>query len=376
MPNPAEVAKLQVEGMAFEDWDTVFVQHRWQDGWPIFRFSCAERAPLVDAWKLMKFKPGDRCSIELGGILAVTGIITQRQTTYDAKNHGVLLSGVGKQWASSTSSVNSENGNFDGQTLTQMAQKVLGAVGGQLRVIGKPDETPFESAQAQKGELVFDFLDRFARMRGASIGTDHLGNTLLIGEHTGTIAQQLTEGENILKMQCVFSNEYMSSLYKLNAQFAVRDELQPLQTNEMQAKVAGSLTSVFRYRELVSEQPVKTISELLLRTNYEAIQAEGTQIRAYVTVQGWLRDGQVLWRTGENVMVNSPMAMLNMIMKIQTATFTQDDRGGTITVLELVLPWMLGDKLYGMNAPGSQAPQPPAPATQSSNESALVPVPA
>jgi len=286
------------------------------------------------------------------------------------------LSGVGKQWASSTSSVNSEDGNFDGQTLTQMAQKVLGAVGGQLQVIGRPDETPFVSAQAQKGELVFDFLDRFARMRGASIGTDHLGNTLLIGEHTGTIAQQLTEGENILKMQCVFSNEYMSSLYKLNAQFAVRDELQPLQTNEMQAKVAGSLTSVFRYRELVSEQPVKTISELLLRTNYEAIQAEGTQIRAYVTVQGWLRDGQVLWRTGENVMVNSPMAMLNMIMKIQTATFTQDDRGGTITVLELVLPWMLGDKLYGMNAPGSQAPQPPAPATQSSNESALVPVPA
>lgn len=375
MPNPAEVAKLEVEGMQFEDWDTVFVQHRWQDGWPLFRFSCAERAPQVTDWKLMKFKPGDRCTIWLGGILAITGIILQRQTTYDSKHHGVLLSGVGKQWASSTSSINSETKNYDGQTLTQMAGKALADVGGTLKVIGTINETPFESAQAQPGELVFDFLDRYARQREASIGTDHLGNTLLIGEHTGELVQQLTEGENILKMQCVFSNEYMSSIYKLNAQFAVRDELQPRQTNEMQAKVAGSLTSVFRYREIVAEQPMKTMSEVQMRANYEAIQAEGTQIRAYVTVQGWLRDGQVLWRTGDNVMVNSPMAMLNMIMKIQTATFTQDDRGGTITVLELVLPWMLGDRIYSLNTIGSFAPKPPPPATTSSNEPALVPVP-
>ena len=54
---------------------------------------------------------------------------------------------------------------------------------------------------------MFDFLDRIARMRGATLGSDHLGNLLLIGEHSNPIVQQLIEGQNILKMQCVISNE-------------------------------------------------------------------------------------------------------------------------------------------------------------------------
>ena len=320
----------------------------------------------------MQFKPGDRCTIWLGGILAITGIITQRQVTYDAKNHGVLLSGVGKQWASSTSSVNSETKNYDGMNLQQMVDKVLKEVGGNLKVEGTLDPTPFDRAQASVGELVFDFIDRYARMRGASVGTDHLGNTLLIGQHTSPVTQQLTEGENILKMQCVFSNEYMHSLYKLNTQTAVRDDAIARATNEIQTKVAGSLTSVFRYKELVSEQPVKTPEEAKMRAYYEAVNAEGTQVRAHVTVQGWLRDPQHLWQAGDNVIINSPMAMMDdWVMKIQNVTFTQDDRGGTITMLEVVLPWMLGDKIYST----SGAPQPPAPAQISSNESALVPIP-
>ena len=79
-----------------------------------------------------------------------------------------------------------------------------------------------------------------------------------------------------------------------------------------------------------------------MRANYEAHRsATARRSRANVTVQGWLRDGGNLWRTGDNVYVYSPMAMLNLVMKIQTATFTQDNKGGTTTMLELVLPWRL-----------------------------------
>ena len=88
----------------------------------------------------------------------------------------------------------------------------------------KVDATTFEVMQSQPGELVFDFLDKVARMRNATLGSDHLGNLLLIGEHSEPIVQQLTEGENILKMQCVFSNELMYSIYKLTGQFAVSDD--------------------------------------------------------------------------------------------------------------------------------------------------------
>ena len=60
--------------------------------------------------------------------------------------------------------------------------------------------------------------------------------------------------------------------------------------------------------------------------------------------QGWLRDGVTLWKPGDNVFVKSPMAMLNMTMKIQNVAFSQDNQNGTITTLDLVPPWLLKDR--------------------------------
>jgi hypothetical protein len=37
------------------------------------------------------------------------------------------------------------------------------------------------------------------------------------------------------------------------------------------------------------------------------------------------------------------MAMLDMVLKIRTITFTQDRNQGTLTALELVAPWLLKD---------------------------------
>ena len=83
MPKPEEIAKLHVGGSSFQDWETVWVQHRWSEGWPSFRFTAAENneqlATLLGArgwlrtegvWRRLKFKPGDSCYIELGGQLA------------------------------------------------------------------------------------------------------------------------------------------------------------------------------------------------------------------------------------------------------------------------------------------------------------------
>jgi prophage tail gpP-like protein len=209
---------------------------------------------------------------------------------------------------------------------------------------------------------VFDFFDRLARMRQSSIGSDHEGNTLLIGKHTGRVGQELVEGINILKMQCIFSNEEMGSMYALKGQKQVNDDEGMRPAAEMKTMVPGTLP-IFRYIEIPVENPLKSVGELKMRNLYEAIKREGTLIRAYVTVQGWLRDGLTLWRAGDDVGVYSPMAMLEMIMKIQTATFTQDNKGGTTTTLELVLPWKLEDQLYG-----ELAPKPPSKASDASDE--------
>ena len=92
MPNWQEQAELVVGSLVFQDWESVYVQHRWQQAWPVFKFTSTE-GDLPFDYRKLQFKPGDPCEILLGGQLAVTGIITNRQVSYTATEHGIQLSG-------------------------------------------------------------------------------------------------------------------------------------------------------------------------------------------------------------------------------------------------------------------------------------------
>jgi prophage tail gpP-like protein len=361
MPNPHEVAVLKVGSMVFHDWETVYVQHRWQGGWPTFRFSAAEGAEQPFDYAKLQFKPTDRCTILLGGALAVTGIITQRQVAYSAMEHGVQLSGVGMQWLGATSSVPSENNQnkFDNMTVAQIFNKVIASVGASGEIIGVTDPVPFPVMQSKPGELVWDFLDMVAREKNATLGSDHYGNLLLIGQHAFGVNQELIEGKNILKMQAVFSIEQMYGIYKLTGQFRVEENRSMNAVADIRVRAYGA-KNIPRMLEYVTEHPNETPAEAQKRINYEALQRDGTQLTCHVTVQGWLRDGKNLWRCGDNVAIHSPMVPVNLGMKIKTATFTQDSKGGTITLLECVLPWMIGDQLYRLHPPaaGTVTPDP------------------
>jgi prophage tail gpP-like protein len=364
MPKPSEVAKVKVRGTTFQDWETVWVQHRWTDGYGLFRFTCAERDPIPDIWTKLQFKPGDYCEIELGGQLAMTGIITVRQTSYDATTHTVMLSGYNETWLATTSSVDTKDGNFDGMTFEQACRKVLAPYPSGIKVIGVLDATKFDKLQCQPGELIFDFMERIARPRGAIIGSDHLGNVLLIGDHGNPIIQQLTEGDNILRCQCTISKEHSYRKHEMSASYPGSDDQHGRKAAEMTATADGNL-GYPRYKKTVASQPVKTEPELQAMVNNDAVWHEGTEIQCNVTVQGWLRDGRNLWRAGDNVVVRSPMAMLNHVLGIQTITFTQDNNGGTLTNMLLVLPWYLRDnKKHNMG----DAPQKPAPGKSTSDQ--------
>ena len=371
--NPAEIAQLQVAGVSFQDWETVWIQHRWSDGWPLFRFTAAENATMPISWIQLQFKPGDLATIWLGGQLAITGIILTRQTSYDANNHGVELSGVGRTWAAGESSVDTKDANQDNKALMDIASLLYGKHGVAVLPVGSVDSSPFKECQLHPGEKIFDCVDRLSRQKGATLGSDHLGNMLMIGEHSNPVVQDLVEGENILKMQCIISDEMLSKKYDITGQAGNAENLTPAQASEIRGSAPGTMAVYDKFKLIVAEQAL-TQAEAETRAYYESRFCEGTNVKAFVTVQGWLRDGVNLWRCGDDVYVMSPMAMLNGItLKIQTATFQQDNASGTTTVLELVLPWMLADKPFGVDYDTPQTPQtdgttpnpnppPPAPA--------------
>jgi prophage tail gpP-like protein len=147
MPRPTEIAELVVNGQRFRDWTSVTVQHRHLEDFPIFKFEATEKEPLPPRWALLQFKEGDAVEIFLAGHLAMTGHITTRQVAYDKDAHGVQLIGKGATVAVAKSSVRTKTGSFDGYSWTQIARSVCGALGVNLKTVGKLDNTPFERCQ-------------------------------------------------------------------------------------------------------------------------------------------------------------------------------------------------------------------------------------
>jgi len=361
-PYGYEEATLIVGGYNWKDWESVFVQLRWCDPYAYFRFTSVEREDAKGFLYGLQFMPGNSCLINLGGINVIKGIIETRQVGYDAGRHGVELQGKSVTAPAARSSVNTKSGSFDGMTWKQVADKVTAPHGTPVIAIGQLNSIPFDKLQNQPGEQIWDFLERIARPRGIILGSDSFGNFLAIGDHSMPILNtQLIEGQNIKKMQCMFHKEITYAEYKVTAQSAASDDNAFTKASELEASWGGT-----GYPGSIvitpSEQPVKDQQEVLDRAKNEALWREGPQIEASVTVQGWYRDDVNLWWPGDDVFVYSPMCPLNMVMKIQTGTFTQDNNEGTQTVLELKQPWALKDRApmnIGPNSAG-QKQLPPA----------------
>ena len=349
MPKPQEIATLIVNGIRFEDWETVMVRRNWGDSYAYFQFSAAERDQAVLKpsgqrldWQKLQFVPGDLCSVLLAGQLAITGFIEVRQVAYDANSHGVMLIGKSYTALGAKSSVDTKTGSFDGKNVQQACQEAWAPYGVAVKLIGTPDMTPFDKLQANKGEPVWDFCERIARDRCARLAVDAFGNFLLIGDHAGKIVSGLIEGKNNLSMQCIIDSTMVFESYDVHGSSQGTDDHNGTDASE-QTATKGTNVSKVLYSKLITpiEESVKSQGEMQMRAQFEQRIHDGTHIQATITVQGWLREGMSLWQEGDHVYVYSPMALLDGEMAIQQVIFMQDDKRGSVTVLTCVDPEFL-----------------------------------
>ena len=370
MPKPSEVAQLTVRGVSFSDWESVWVQNRRAEPFSQFRFTAVERGDPPGFYAKLQFKPGDSCTITLGGQPAINGIITTRQVAYDANTHGVQLMGKSVTAWGAKSSVNTTTGNFDGMPVEKVVRTVLEPYNA-VQTVGKINPLPFEKLQAQKGEKNWDFCERICRPRGVVMGSDEFGNFLIIDTHTPERNMDLVEGVNILKLQCIVNHDNIYSTYTVSGQTSGSDEQSGSETNEQERSVGGSAKKK-SILNTPAEQPVKTLDEIFDRAKNEAVWHEGDVLQATAVVQGWLQGGGGLWKAGAVLHVTSPMAILDQEMCIQTVTFQQDSDSGTTTTLELVPPWLL--KAQAAWNVGPQSSAPPEPGAEPTPEQAVPPV--
>jgi prophage tail gpP-like protein len=340
---PDQIATLNVAGIKFEDWESVWIQKGWMQPYHLFRFTAAERDPAfrvpgVPSISKMQFRPGNGCTILLAGQLAITGIIETREANYDANQHIVTLSGHSLTKPASKSSVDTKTGSFDGKNIHQIAQECVAPFGIGIRLVGNVDLTPFKKMQNEKGELIWDFLERLARVRKMFMGCDSKGNFLLIGTNPSAgKGDELIEGYNIKSCNCIITHLYNTANVDVAGHGPASDDHSGTAASEIEGHATTDVPNV-PYTKLIIplEQATMDPNDAQKRADFEKLIRDGMTIQCTIVVNGWLRPGTgALWEEGQPVHIYSPMAMLNRSLYIQTVTFTQDNRSGSLTTLYL-----------------------------------------
>jgi len=358
IPLVDEIAVVQVDGLGYTNWETVMVQHRYMDPFPVFMFSGIEQAQEPMKLANLLFRPGQHCTITLAGFLVVTGMIEIRQSAMDGERHALQIIGKGFQWQGVKSSVVGQAGggyDFSGQNIKQVADTIFGETGVKVLEVGNVDHTPFPALTVSSGESVFNVMEWVTKARRVILGGDHLGNILLIGQHSMNRGGDLVEGPNgnVSRINVIISNENLFKNYYATGQNVGTDDLNgEAASQNVAGPVAGpDITS----NRMVPLEVPGNMSDVQKRALWEANIKNGTQVNITILVYGWKQKNGDLWRVGDEYIVDAPDHLPEEWNKqpyaAQTVTYQQDDQNGTTTTLELVIPLLLNGNYYNVGSP-------------------------
>jgi prophage tail gpP-like protein len=364
--NPLEIAELRVNGMPFRDWTAVTVIDDTDQSYPYFSFECTEFSPVPVSFAGMQIAPGDECEIYLAGQLVMTGFVLERQVGYAAKEHSILISGTSKTFNVAVSSIlPSTNGNYDGMSLDALARKAAGYHDVQVKSLGEIPGKPFDEMQHNLGELTYNFIERACRMRNVKLGTDALGNLLLLGKQDANPTGQLIEGKNILRASCVIRDTHFYQRYATVGQQPSHDAKWGDGANKGVAMIGGRTVRPV-YFITHADTPTADDQDLNWRSETSKRIFEGCEIQANITVQGWVQGNGGLWKARDSYQVTSPMLILDQVLTCKKITYDQRDGAGTTTTLEMVNPLYMNNHSGMFASPTGNAPVVP---TQGADQS-------
>ena len=200
---------------------------------------------------------------------------------------------VGKSitaWAA-RSSVDTKTGSFDGKNILQVAQEVLKPFPVGIKTVGQIDLTPFVHLQNEKGELIWDFLERIARPRGIVMGSD-CARQLPADRRPSVFATvtELVEGQNIKSCQCTIRHDQTYQQYDAVAQASGTDDRSGTCGGARCSPGCVQRIATQPYSKLITpaEQMVTSQAEVQKRVDNERVWHDDTEVQATITVQGWL----------------------------------------------------------------------------------------
>jgi prophage tail gpP-like protein len=333
MVKPLERVVVTVGGHEYRDWETMMCRAEYANHFRHCHLTVSEDSPMRP-WSEMQILPGAPVTITLAGRQALNGYVYERQATYDAHRHGVLIAAHSAVNDIVTSTITKLQ-EFKNQTISGIANQLLAPFGFSFVVKGGAAGASqvFPDVTVNPGEGVFEIIDRLAKFVGLMLGDDVSGRTLVAIDLAtrGGASGDLVEGQNILIGKATINDVQRVSHIIGYGQLPGGDQSFG-KSSSIKSETTGGANREKPYG-LQAEHPV-TQPLLDRRVKAENEWRETETVRAEITVQGWLHGGR-LWAPGDYAHVNSPMLALNQSLIIQAVTFTQDNNTGSRTQLDL-----------------------------------------
>lgn len=382
MPNAEEWCEVRANGLIFRDWTSVLVRYSMEDNWARhFQLELAEVTPaaaaagqagrvveqpsLLDSGGegrriVQRLKPRDKVDILLAGQPAITGgVIKIRQSASDAHRHGVQVIGWSKAGPAGEVSINTKNTQFQNQSITQIANKVLSdsGIGVKFRLDNAPSgaNAPFKNAIVHQGETPWDMIQRLARQRTLWLKIA-LNGDIVGGDGNPGGGAVLAEGVNIESISVYLEDPWAEAVL-VKSQTAGSDEMWGRTASEISAK-AGIPNGDPGKVVIVHAEDADRPKDAQMRADMEARAINAMTLRVTVMHRGWLKPGaKALWELQEAVTVRSPdhfpFAGGQMTLRVWAVTMSQDNSRGTITQVELV-----NEAAFSQRFPDAREPAP------------------
>lgn len=331
---------LKINGVAFEGWKSARVTAAVDKAARDFDLTLSERFPIFTAGP--NIKAGDACTIEVDGVVVVTGYVDDVEPSYDDSNHEYNVRGRSKTADLIDSSATNSPGQWQGLNLLDIAKAIAKPFGIKVSMGGDSKAETVKNFQLQQGETAFAAIERLCRLQGFLASDDEDGNLVItrVGSDRSAGSIQCTPlgiGNNVLKGSAKLSTKDRHSEYIVKGQQSGDDDLD----GDAAATPTWSLkdTNVKRYRPLVLVAEGQTSSAgTRKRAEWERAQRIAKSVELSYEVQGWAPEpGGDIWAPNTLVPVKDTVLGIDGEFLIAEVSY-QISNSGTTTSMKLGLP--------------------------------------
>ncbi len=334
-----DAVTLRCNGADYHGWQSVTITDAITQAAASFELGVTERWQRDDNGKrelhYWPLRAGDACQVQIAGRTIISGYIDVHNPSISPTSHSVRISGRSKTGDLIDCSTLHQPGNFNGQTVQQIATAIATPFGITVEMEAGLAPPTVDKFEIDQGESAFEAIERLCRKHQLLLIPTPDGNLQLTHSGRTNYPFVLAESEWVSASVTVdYSRRF--SAYHAKAQRHGYDDTDPLQAARVHQITV--MPDVARYRPLiVRPEGTTATADAKKRIDWQASHDLGDSLKMQVTVLGFHTPVGTVWKKNQRVHVYSRTLGVDQALLIESVRFEKSERG-TFTTLQMTHP--------------------------------------